>query len=62
MGFIIFLFYANLIMGQYTHEHLRQKITLVGAISNVFSLENFSIAVICAFIGHTFFDRIRRRL
>jgi hypothetical protein len=62
MMFIIFLFYANLLMGQYTHESIRHGVTLMRAISNIFSVENFVIALICAFIGHSLFDRIRRAL
>jgi hypothetical protein len=62
MMFIIFLFYSNLLMGQYTHDKLDHHVKLLQAAENIFSLENFAIAVVCAFIGHILFDRIRRRL
>ncbi len=62
MSFIIFLFYSNLLMGQYTRNDTGHVRSLFVALSNIFSIENLAIAVVCAFIGHALFDRIRRRL
>jgi hypothetical protein len=60
MAFIIFLFYANLLMGQYTHNNVRH-LPLLAAIYDIVTPENLAIAVVCAFIGHTFFEALRRR-
>jgi hypothetical protein len=62
MGFIIFLFYSNLMMGQYNFGHSFATRSLLEAMRNIFTLDNFVIAVVAAFIGHVVFDQVRKRL
>jgi hypothetical protein len=62
MSFIIFLFYANLLMGQYNFGHHFCDRPILEALRTVFTLDNFIIALIAAFIGHVAFDYFRRRL
>jgi uncharacterized protein with PQ loop repeat len=62
MGFIIFLFYSNLLMGQYNLGHRFSDKPLLVAAANIVTLDNFIIAVVAAFVGHVVFDFIRRRL
>jgi hypothetical protein len=62
IGFIIFLFYSNLLMGQYNLGHNFAQRPILEAIKNICTIDNFGLAVIAAFIGHVAFDRIRRRL
>jgi hypothetical protein len=61
IGFIIFLFYANLLMGEYTrtndHGH-----TLWFALADIFTLKNFVIAVAAAIFGHAVFEFLRRNV
>jgi hypothetical protein len=62
MGFIIFLFYSNLLMGQYNLGHNFGDRPILVAITNIFTLDNFIIALLSAFVGHVVFDYIRKRL
>lgn len=59
-GFIIFLFYANLLMGEYERSGLGRERGLVWAIEDIFTLHNFVIAVIGAFVGYAVFEFLRK--
>jgi hypothetical protein len=61
MGFIIFLFYANLLMGEFERSGMGQKRGLAWAIEDVLTRANFEIAMIAAFIGYVFFEFLRKR-
>jgi hypothetical protein len=61
MGFIVFLFYSNLLMGEFTHSNNEQGKNLVFAIKDIFTVANFEIAIICAFIGHIVFEYLRKK-
>ena len=41
VGFIIFLFYSNLLMGEYERSGLGQKRGVVWALEDVFTATNF---------------------
>jgi hypothetical protein len=60
-GFIIFLFYSNLLMGEFERSGMGQKRGLVWAIGDVFTVANFEIAAAAALIGYLFFDSLRKR-
>jgi hypothetical protein len=62
IGFITFLFYANLFMGEYERSSGGTKRGLVWAIADVFTLSNFAIAFIAALIGYVVFEFLRKRL
>ena len=62
IGFIIFLFYSNLLMGEFTRSHAGQGKSLVFAIRDIFTVANFEIALICALIGFVVFEYLRRKL
>lgn len=62
MSFIMFLFYSNLLMGEFTRSHIDQGNTLSHAIYDIFTLDNFIIACICAFIGYITFEFLRNKL
>ena len=47
VGFIVFLFYANLMMGEFTRSHV-PKPSLEYAVRDVFTTTNFAIAVVAA--------------
>ncbi len=61
MSFIIFLFYSNLLMGQYNLGHDFAQRPIFEAMKNVFTIDNFGVAVTAAFIGHVAFDSMRKR-
>jgi hypothetical protein len=61
IGFIIFLFYSNLLMGDFTHSNARGR-SLVSAVFDIFTVTNFSVAIICALIGYVVFEYLRKQL
>jgi hypothetical protein len=61
VGFIMFLFYSNLLMGEFERSGLGQKRGLAWAIRDVFTAANFEIAVIAAVIGYILFEFLRKR-
>ena len=61
VGFIMFLFYSNLLMGEFERSGLGQKKGLAWAIRDVFTAANFEIAMIAAVIGHILFEFLRKR-
>jgi hypothetical protein len=59
MVFIIFLFYSNLLMGEYTQSGLGQQHGFAWALCNIFTGTNFVIAVIAALAGYLVFEHLR---
>lgn len=61
IGFIIFLFYANLLMGEFTRINSVPGKTLSVAINDVFTTTNFIIGNIAAIIGYFVFEFLRKK-
>ena len=61
IGFIDFLFYSNLLMGEFTATNGRGK-TLAAALTDIFTAANFAIALISALIGYLVFEYLRKKL
>jgi Trk-type K+ transport system membrane component len=61
VGFIIFLFYTNLLMGEFERAGMGQKKGLMWAISDVFTVSNLGIAVAGATIGWFLIEFLRHR-
>jgi hypothetical protein len=61
IAFIIFLFYSNLLMGEFTRGNGLGK-TLVKALYDVITYKNFGIALGSAIIGYVFFEFLRKKL
>ena len=61
VGFIIFLFYANLLMGEFERTGTGRRRGLVWAVTDVVTSANFGIALIAAFIGYVVFEALRKR-
>jgi hypothetical protein len=61
-GFIIFLFYSNLLMGEFERSGLGRKRGLAWAIEDMFTRANFAIAIVAAIIGYLLFEFLRKRL
>jgi len=59
--FIIFLFYSNLLMGEFNRSAGRGK-TLSVALVDIFTIKNFAIAIIAASIGYVIFEHLRKQL
>jgi hypothetical protein len=62
VGFIVFLFYSNLLMGEFTRSKIQQGADLLKAIENIFTITNFIMAITLAVIGHLGFEFVRKRL
>jgi hypothetical protein len=60
IAFIIFLFYANLLMGEFVRSNDHGK-TLRFAMWDVITAENLKIAFISAIIGYFVFEYLRKR-
>jgi hypothetical protein len=60
VGFIIFLFYSNLLMGEFTMTAGRHK-TFLAAIADIVTLKTFAIALITSIVGHLGFEVLREK-
>lgn len=61
VGFIVFLFYSNLLMGEFERSGLGQRRGIAWAMADVFTAANFEIAMIAALIGYLLFEFLRTR-
>ena len=61
VGFIIVLFHSNLLMGEFTRTNERGK-TLLFAVEDIFTIENFVIAIISALVGYVVFEYLRKKI
>ena len=59
--FIIFLFYSNLLMGEFTGVNGQGK-TFAFALRDIITPTNFLIALVCALIGYAIVEYLRRKL
>jgi hypothetical protein len=60
VAFIIFLFYSNLLMGEFNRVNGRGK-TFAVALSDIFTVKNFAIAIVAASIGYVVFEHLRKK-
>lgn len=61
IGFIVFLFYSNLLMGEFEHSGMGTKKGLLWAISDIFTIHNLEIAAIASVIGYIFVEFLRTK-
>ena len=61
VSFIVFLFYSNLLMGEFERSGMGQKKGVAWAIGDVFTAANFEIATIAAIIAYILFEFLRQR-
>jgi Trk-type K+ transport system membrane component len=62
VGFIIFLFYSNLLMGEFTNSGRGWGKGFIWAIRDIFTETNFMIAVVLAIIGFLVTEFLRKRV
>jgi hypothetical protein len=62
VGFIILLFYSNLLMGEFEGSGLGRINGLRWAAGDIFTRANFEIAVVAALIGYVLVELLRKRL
>jgi hypothetical protein len=61
IGFIVFLFYSNLLMGEFERSGMGNKRGLAWAVRDVFTIANFAIAITAALIGYVLFEFLRKK-
>jgi hypothetical protein len=61
VGFIIFLFYSNLLMGEFTRANSPGK-NLAFAIRDIFTITNFEIGVFSGLIGYVVVEYLRKQV
>ena len=61
IGFINFLFYSNLLMGEFSRTNGRGK-TFAAAIVDIFTPANLGIAVACGLIGYVVVEYLRKKI
>ena len=59
--FIVFLFYSNLLMGEFTATNGQGK-SLTFALNDMFTGANLFIALISSLIGYVVFEYLRKKL
>ena len=62
IAFIVFLFYANLLMGEFERASEGSRKGLAWAIADIFTAANFGIALIAGVIGYVVFEFLREKL
>jgi hypothetical protein len=61
VAFIVFLFYSNLLMGEFERSGMGRKMGLAWALEDILTIPNFEIAMIAALIGYVFFEFLRKK-
>lgn len=61
VSFIIFLFYSNLLMGEFVRNGKGTSHKFIWAIEDIFTLSNLIIAIVSAFIGYVVFEFLRKK-
>ena len=61
VGFIVFLFYSNLLMGEFGRSGKGRGMGLAWAIADILTPANFAIAITAALIGYVAFEFLRRK-
>jgi hypothetical protein len=61
VGFIMFLFYSNLLMGEFTRSNRDAK-TFFFAVRDVFTIANLAIGVMSGLIGYVVVEYLRKKI
>ena len=61
VGFIVFLFYSNLLMGEFTKTNGTGK-SMAFALKDIFTVTNFAIPIFSGLVGYVVFEFLRKRL
>lgn len=62
VGFIVFLFYSNLLMGEFERSGRGRRNGLGWAIRDISTPNNFIIAIAAALVGYALVELLRNRL
>ena len=61
-GFIVFLFYSNLLMGEFERSGPGRRNGFAWAVADIFTTENFVIALAAALVGYAIVEVLREKL
>lgn len=61
VGFILFLFYSNLLMGEFERSGAGHKHGLAWALGDIFTPHNFLIGAVAAIIGYILVEFLRAK-
>jgi hypothetical protein len=61
IAFIIFLFYSNLLMGDFESNNQSGR-TLISAVRDIITPTNFCIAILSALVGYLGFEYLRKKI
>lgn len=61
-GFILFLYYSNLLMGEYTHSNNPDHKLLSAALRDILTLDNLIIGIVSALIGYVVVEYLRTKV
>ena len=61
VAFIVFLFYSNLLMGEFTGVNGKGK-SFAFALQDIVTPANFIIAIVSSCIGYVIFEYLRKKL
>jgi hypothetical protein len=56
VAFIVFLFYSNLLMGEYERSGPGRQMGLASALADILTPANFGMAVAAALVGYVVFE------
>jgi hypothetical protein len=62
VSFIVFLFYSNLLMGEFERSGKGQEMGLAWAVSDIVTPPNFAIAIAAALIGYVVVEFLRSKI
>ncbi|HET9400351.1 MAG TPA: hypothetical protein VFO34_05330 [Candidatus Acidoferrales bacterium] len=62
IGFILFLFYSNLLMGEFERSGMGRHHGLLWALGDIFTAANLLIGAIAACIGYLLVEFLRTKL
>ncbi|HXA65055.1 MAG TPA: hypothetical protein VNV82_07880 [Bryobacteraceae bacterium] len=61
VGFIVFLFYSNLLMGEFERSGQGRKMGLAWAVTDILTSTNFAIAISAGLVGYVIFEFLRSK-
>jgi hypothetical protein len=61
VGFIVFLFYSNLLMGEFSRSGRGRAMGLSWAVADILTPANFAIGITAGLIGYIVFEFLRSK-
>lgn len=62
VGFIVFLFYTNLLMGEFERSGMGQRRGFFWALADIFTPSNLAIAAVGAAVGYILIEVLRGKI